>query len=81
MEVISMSDEYKLQEILEQLHNAVAENLLEKIKSGKAVAADLQAAIALLKHNKIYLLPEKSEMSDALAQEIQKAFEQEFNAK
>ena len=75
-----MSDEHKLQETLEQLHNAVAENLLEKIKSGKAVAADLQAAIALLKHNKIYLLPENSEMSDALAQEIQKAFEQEFNA-
>ena len=43
-------------DILEALHNAVALDLLGKIKSGEATAAELSAAIKFLKDNGIEAL-------------------------
>ena len=48
-----------LKELLVQLHEEVVKQLLERIKSGNAKASDFQAAINLLKHNKIYVNPDK----------------------
>jgi len=39
--------------MLSDLHDAVAEDLLMKVQSGEATAADLQAAIRFLKNNGI----------------------------
>lgn len=44
-------------DILEELHNAVAQDLLSKVKSGEASAAELSAAIKFLKDNGIEALP------------------------
>lgn len=44
-------------ELLQSLHNAVAVDLLEKINSGEATAAELSAAIKFLKDNGIEALP------------------------
>lgn len=44
-------------DLLKSLHNAVAEDLLEKIQSGEATAAELSAAIKFLKDNGIEALP------------------------
>ena len=48
-----------LKNLLIQLHEEVVRQLLERIKSGNAKASDFQAAINLLKHNKIYVNPDK----------------------
>lgn len=39
--------------LLEQLHNAVAGELLQRVQNGEASAADLGAAIKMLKDNNI----------------------------
>lgn len=44
-------------ELLKNLHNAVAVDLLEKVESGAATAAELSAAIKFLKDNGIEALP------------------------
>lgn len=44
-------------ELLENLHRAVAEDLLDKIKSGEATAAEISAAIKFLKDNGIEAIP------------------------
>lgn len=44
-------------ELLESLHQAVAEDLLGKIKSGEASAAEISAAIKFLKDNGIEAIP------------------------
>jgi hypothetical protein len=44
-------------DLLKSLHNAVAEDLLEKVQSGEATAAELSAAIKFLKDNGIEALP------------------------
>ena len=46
-----MSDELK------QLHNEVAKELLQRIKSGDAKPADLAVAVKFLKDNEITALP------------------------
>lgn len=43
-------------DLLEQLHNAVGEGLLEKILSGEAAASDYAQAIKFLKDNGIEAL-------------------------
>ena len=44
-------------DLLKQLHNAVAVDLLSKIQDGEATAAELSAAIKFLKDNGIEALP------------------------
>lgn len=56
-----------LKALLEKLHEASAKNLLAKIESGEATAADFTAAINLLKHNDIALARE-------IGQEAARAF-------
>lgn len=52
-------------DILAQLHNAVAEDLLHKVLSGEASAQELNAAIKFLKDNGIEALPvEDSPLAD-----------------
>jgi ABC-type Zn uptake system ZnuABC Zn-binding protein ZnuA len=43
--------------MLDSLHRAVCEDLMAKIKSGEAKAADLAAAIKFLKDNGIEAIP------------------------
>lgn len=42
-----------LNDLLEQLHSVAVEELLTRIRSGDASAADLGVAVQLLKHNSI----------------------------
>lgn len=44
-------------QILDSLHDAVAQDLLTKVQSGEASAAELTAAIKFLKDNGIEALP------------------------
>jgi hypothetical protein len=44
-------------QILDSLHDAVAQDLLNKVQSGEASAAELTAAIKFLKDNGIEALP------------------------
>lgn len=44
-------------ELLEQLHNAVGEKLLERIESGQASASEFAQAIKFLKDNGIESIP------------------------
>ena len=46
-----------LREALERLHTEVAEDLLERVRSGEATHQELLAAIQLLKHNNITVPP------------------------
>lgn len=45
------------QEVFEQLHEALATDLLNRIKAGTATAADLNVARAFLKDNGIDAIP------------------------
>ena len=47
----------KLNKILDELHAELGEQLLEKIKSGKARASDLNVARQFLKDNSYEVLP------------------------
>jgi hypothetical protein len=44
-------------DLLESLHNAVATELLQKVQSGEATAAELSAAIKFLKDNGVEAMP------------------------
>lgn len=48
-----MADSRATEDVLALLHGAVAETLLDRIKSGEATAADINAAIKFLKDNGI----------------------------
>jgi len=55
------------EETLGLLHEAVARDLLAKVESGEATAADLNAAIKFLKDNQIEALRAKGSSLDNLA--------------
>lgn len=59
-----------MNEILTQLHNAVAQDLLERVQSGQANAADLNVARAFLKDNGIDATLEASEPMANLAKTL-----------
>jgi hypothetical protein len=67
------------EELLESLHNAVAEDLLDKVKSGEATAQELSAAIKFLKDNGIEASRASSPNLDKLAQTALPTFEDEDN--
>ena len=50
----------KLQSLLGDIHEEVAEELLARIRSGEATTADLSAAIKFLKDNNISVVVEES---------------------
>ena len=57
-------------DLINELHNELASTLLERIRSGEATAADLQAARGFLKDNNVTALPVKNSVTDKLAQEL-----------
>jgi hypothetical protein len=56
--------------VLELLHAAVAKELLERVENGEASAADLGAAIKMLKDNNITAVIEDNETMGALQAKI-----------
>lgn len=54
------------EDILGMLHEAVAQDLIDKIKSGEATAQELNAAIKFLKDNGIEALPTENSKLDKL---------------
>lgn len=57
--------------LLEQLHNAVAAELLERVQNGEASAADLGAAIKMLKDNNITAVVEDNAALSELQAKIE----------
>ncbi|APU00295.1 terminase small subunit [Ralstonia phage RS-PII-1] len=57
--------------LLEQLHAAVAEELLTRVKNGEATAADLGAAIKMLKDNSITAVIEDNAAMSELQAKIE----------
>jgi len=57
-------------DILEELHKHLAEDLLHKIRSGEATAAELSVARAFLKDNGIDAIMEASEPLNNLAKTL-----------
>lgn len=56
------------EDVLGSLHEALAQTLLIKLKSGECTAADLNVVRAFLKDNGIECVPERNEtMKDLLA--------------
>jgi len=60
----------KVSETLNALHEAVATELLERIKSGEAKPADLSVAVKFLKDNGIEAIPTDGSLLTALLQEL-----------
>jgi len=60
----------KVSEILNTLHEAVAIELLERIRSGEAKPADLSVAVKFLKDNGIEAIPTDGSLLNALLQEL-----------
>jgi len=65
-----MSNKRADNDLINQLHNELATQLLERIRSGEATAADLQAARGFLKDNNVTALPVANSPTDKLAQEL-----------
>lgn len=64
-----------VQQMLEKLHHAVAEDLLLKVKGGEATAGELMAAIRFLKDNNIDALPSDNSNIKALVDSLPFAIE------
>lgn len=62
-----MSD---LSKILDSLHTGLAEELLDRIRSGEATASDLNVARQFLKDNGIDSIPKKGSPLDNLASSL-----------
>lgn len=60
----------KVSEILNTLHEAVAIELLERIRSGEAKPADLSVAVKFLKDNGIEAIPTDGSLLNAILQEL-----------
>ncbi|WP_444957609.1 hypothetical protein [Microbulbifer sp. ZKSA002] len=60
-----------LQELLEQLHDEAARTLLERLKGGKATAAEIAQAINLLKHNGIQCDSKPGSILDEISKDLE----------
>ena len=60
MRSITMSQD-KIKEVLEKLHSDVAQELLDRITTGEATAAEISIAVKFLKDNSITVEIEESE--------------------
>lgn len=58
------------EELLSELHNVVASDLVNKVRSGEASPAELAAAIRFLKDNNITAIPDVNPGLRALAEEL-----------
>jgi len=57
-------------DILESLHGVLAEDLIERIKSGEAKASDLNVARQFLKDNGIEQIPTRDNETGRLVQQL-----------
>jgi hypothetical protein len=62
-----MSD---LKEIMDTLHAALAQELLDRVKSGEATASDLSVVRQFLKDNGIDSIPKKGSPMERLSQSL-----------
>lgn len=60
-----------IQDTLQELHNAISEDLLAKIQSGEASAAELAVAVKFLKDNGIDCYAPANEKVSSLANVMQ----------
>lgn len=60
----------KISTTLNMLHEAVAEELLERVRSGEAKPADLSVAVKFLKDNGIEAIPTDGSLLQALFEEL-----------
>jgi hypothetical protein len=60
----------KVSTTLNMLHEAVAEELLERVRSGEAKPADLSVAVKFLKDNGIEAIPTDGSLLQALFEEL-----------
>jgi hypothetical protein len=58
------------QQLLDMLHGEVAKALLEKIKNGEAVAADLNAAVRFLSDNGVKNIPTAKDVTEELRKSV-----------
>ncbi|QFS87580.1 MULTISPECIES: hypothetical protein [unclassified Marinobacter] len=71
-----MSDgQFTLEILLEELHIATAGELLNRVRSGKASASELNVARQMLKDNNIELRPNATSPLGKLADELPDAFD------
>ena len=67
----------KLEELFPQLHAALAEELLARVKSGTATASDLSVVRQFLKDNGVDSVPKKGSPLDQLSNSANLPFTQE----
>lgn len=53
------------EELMEQLHNAVGEDLLNRILSGSATSSDLSVAVKFLKDNNVTVVKASDEKEES----------------
>ena len=67
------------EDILGDLHIAVAQQLLDKVNSGEASAAEIQAAIKFLQNNNITATADENPALDGLRKVALPDFTDEYN--
>lgn len=65
-----MEKKHKLEKLFEKIHVALAEELLDRITSGEATPADLNAARQFLKDNDIYGIPADGTAIQSLMEQL-----------
>ena len=65
-----MSNNNKVSEVLNALHEAVAVELLTRIRAGEAKPADLSVAVKFLKDNGIEAIPTDGSLLQTLFEEL-----------
>lgn len=66
-----------LELLLEELHISTVQQLLERVRSGNATAAELSVARQMLKDNNMELRPNATSPLQQLADELPEAFDQD----
>ncbi len=57
-------------DVLDQLHELVARELSNKIRTGEATSADMANALRMLKDNDITIIPEDNDSLDELREKL-----------
>ena len=72
-----MSNNSVMNRLLEALHEETAKQLLARVKTGEATAAELTAALRMLKDNGIEAVPTAENPLGQLAEELPEFLEQD----
>lgn len=65
------------EDMLGDLHVAIAQELLNRIRNGEATASDIQAAIKFLQNNNITATPEQNPALDQIRDAVLPNFDEE----